>query len=299
MWKKIEPVLRGSLGDLEIELTRGPRDAERIAREAVRSGTRRLIVAGGDGTGSEVVTGLLSADLGEYAELGFLPLGSGCDFARGLGLPRDPEKMVGLLRDGDTMRIDAGRVQYTDDEGQPRTGYFLNIGSFGISGLTDRMVNQAGKRLGPGAAFVIGTLRAIASYRPAEVEIDVDGEPFYRGPLSMAVAANGRYFGSGMTVAPGARIDDGSFEVVVVGELSKPRLIAAFPKIYRGSHFAHPAVSHTTGRRVEARISRGDAILIDIDGEPLGHLPATFELLPGAIRLFGLPPLASTDSSPA
>jgi YegS/Rv2252/BmrU family lipid kinase len=293
LWKKIEPRLRSALGDLEVELTKGPRDAVRIAREGVRAGARRLIVAGGDGTGSEVVTGLLGADLGEHAELGFLPLGSGCDFARGIGLPRDPEKMIALLRDGSRMRSDAGRVTYQDEAGEQRSSYFLNIGSLGISGLTDLLVNQAGKWLGPGAAFVVGTLRAIVRYRAAEIEIDVDGEPFHRGSVSMAVAANGRFFGSGMQVAPGARIDDGAFEVVVVGELSKPRLVAALPSIYRGRHFDHPAVTHTTGSRVEARITRGDAILIDVDGEPLGHLPVRFDLLPSAVRLFGLPPQAS------
>ena len=285
---RIEAALRDQLGSLEVERTSGPRDAERIAREAVRSGVERLVVAGGDGTTSEVVTGLLSADLSDYAQLALIPMGSGCDFARTLGLPRKPEALIPLLARGVSRRVDAGRIRYRDRRGQERVGYFLNVASFGISGLTDEFVNRAGKSLGPTAAFAAGTLRAIARFEAPQVVIRVDGCTVHEGSLSLAAVANGRYFGSGMRIAPGARVDDGAFSVVIVDGLSKSRLIANFPTIYRGRHLSHHAVALHGGASVEAEVISGEALL-DVDGEPLGRLPASIDLLPGAIELFGLP----------
>jgi diacylglycerol kinase (ATP) len=286
---KLEGPLRDVLGELEIERTRGVRDAARIAREAVRSGVERLVVAGGDGTVSEVVSGLLMADLGGYAEIGLLPLGSGCDLARTLGLTRDPLLRVAEMARGERRRVDAGRIEFVDDEGTRRSACFLNIASVGISGLVDQMVNRAGKRLGPTAAFAAGTVLAMLRYRTPRVRIRVDEQLIHEGPLSLAAVANGRYFGSGMQVAPSARVDDGAFDVVVVGGLSKPRLIAHFPSIYAGRHLDHPAVCQHRGVLVEIEALDGEGPL-DVDGEPLGRLPAHIELLPKAIGLFGLPP---------
>lgn len=293
-WAAIEAALRDSLGALEVACTRGPRDAERIAREAVRSGVERLVVAGGDGTTSEVVAGLLSADLADYAQMAVLPMGSGCDFARTLGLPREPEAAVELLGRGESRRVDAGRIDYRDRSGRERTGYFINVASFGISGLTDEFVNRAGRSLGATAAFAIGTLRAIARFRAPEVAVRVDDQLVYEGPVSLGAVANGRYFGGGMQIAPQARIDDGTLEVIVVEGLSKPRLVASFPSLYRGAHLTHPAVTCRRGTRVEAALLSGEALL-DVDGEPLGGLPARVEVLPAAVQLFGLP--AAADRS--
>jgi len=108
------------------------------------------------------------------------------------------------------------------------------------------------------------------------------------GPISLAAAANGCFFGSGMKIAPGAMVDDGAFEVVVVEALSKPRLLANFPSIYRGTHLAHPRVHHYRGGRISLEVSMGEGLL-DVDGEPVGVLPAEIELLPKAVGLFGLP----------
>jgi YegS/Rv2252/BmrU family lipid kinase len=287
-WRSLEVRLRDVLGDLEVERTRGPLDARRIAREAVRAGVERIVVGGGDGTMSEVVTGLLAAGLGEYAELACLPLGSGCDLPRTLGLSRKPDDVIDGLAAGTSRRVDAGRVLYTDRDGAERTTYFLNITSFGISGLTVELVNQAKKRFGPTAAFALGTLRAISRYEPAEITVRVDGIEVHRGPVNMAAVANGRYFGSGMMVAPSAEVDDGLLELVLVSGLSKPRLVAHFPSIYRGAHFSHPNVSHHRGVKIEADIVSGRALL-DVDGEQPGLLPAVVEVRPKAIGLFGQP----------
>jgi diacylglycerol kinase family enzyme len=144
-WSGLESRLRSALGPLEVEQTRGPRDAERIAREGVRAGIERVVVAGGDGTVNEVASGLLAAGLGGYARLGILPLGTGGDLARGLGIPHEIDAAIEVLAADADRRIDAGKIRYLDAEGKTVTSHFVNVASFGISGLVDQLVNSTAK----------------------------------------------------------------------------------------------------------------------------------------------------------
>jgi YegS/Rv2252/BmrU family lipid kinase len=285
-WRGYEARLREVLGPLEVEHTRAPRDAERLAREAVRAGVERVLVAGGDGTLSEVATGLLAAQLADYATVGLLPLGTGGDFARSLGVPRDLEGALACIAAGKTRKVDAGRALFLGEDGEERTAYFVNVSSFGISGLIDELVNRTSKRLGGTVSFLVGTLRAIFQYRSTRVAIRVDGELVHDAGLILATAANGRYFGGGMRVAPEARIDDGLLDVVIVADLPIAKLLLKLPKIYAGTHLAEEAAVLHRGRVIEATASPG-RVKLDLDGEPLGTLPARCEVLPGALTLFG------------
>jgi diacylglycerol kinase (ATP) len=290
-WPAVEAKLRAALGPLEVEATRGPRDAERIAREGVRAGVELVIVAGGDGTLSETAAGLLGAGLGRYAEIAPLPLGTGGDFVRGLGLPADVDAAIARIAAGGTRRLDAGRIAYHDRRGAPATTWFLNIASAGISGLVTELVNRAPKALGGRASFLIGTLRAIARWRATPVRLCVDGEVAHEGPLDLVAVANGSYFGGGMRVAPDARPDDGAFDVVWIRGSSRAKLLRNLPRLYDGSHLALPEVSVRRGTRVEIEpLETGAEVCIEVDGEPIGRLPARFELLPGALALRGIEP---------
>jgi YegS/Rv2252/BmrU family lipid kinase len=268
-----------------VEFTRRPRDAERLAREGVRAGVELVIAAGGDGTASEVGAGLLGADLARYAEIALLPLGTGGDLLRGLGLSRDVDAAIAGIASGKTRRLDAGRVSFRDREGRPAETYFVNIASLGLSGLVTDLVNRAPKRLGGRVSFLVGTLRAIARWRAVPVALRVDGELIHEGLLHLAAVANGSYFGGGMQVAPNAEPDDGRFEVIILRGASKPRLLRKLPLIYGGRHLHLPEVVHCSGGLVEADAESD--VWIEIDGEPLGRLPARFELLPGALVLRG------------
>jgi YegS/Rv2252/BmrU family lipid kinase len=285
-WTQLETRLREALGPLEVEHTQAPRHAERIAREGVRAGVERVLVAGGDGTLSEVATGLLAAGLGGYAVLGLLPLGTGGDFARSLGVPADLDGALAGLAAGKARPVDAARVEYCDDAGRTRTRYLVNVASLGVSGLVTQLVNRAPKLLGGRLSFLIGTLRALVRWRCRPVTLKVDGQVVFEGPIVLATAANGRYFGGGMLVAPQARLDDGLLDVVVVPELSRLALLRKLPRIYAGTHLEDPATRLHRGRTLEA-VAEAGSVPLEVDGEPLGTLPLRVEVLPGALSMIG------------
>jgi YegS/Rv2252/BmrU family lipid kinase len=286
-WPDVERRLRDGLGrDFDVERTRGPRDAVRIAREAARAGADCIVGVGGDGTAHEVVSGVLQAGLGESTQVGLLPFGTGGDLSRTLGIPRDVEQAVARLASGKVRRIDAGRAEFTAADGRPATAWFVNIASFGLSGLVTQKVNSAPKALGGRGSFLVGTLRGLAAFRASDVTLRVDGTLLHEGPLVFATAANGRYFGGGMHVAPQAVPDDGLLDVVAVRAAPRSRLLRQIPGIYKGTHLDQPEVSVARGARIEADAEPGQ-VWIELDGEPLGTLPARFDVLPGALAWIG------------
>jgi YegS/Rv2252/BmrU family lipid kinase len=282
---RLAPKLRAAIGAYELVWTRGPRDAERLAREAVRAGVDRLVVAGGDGTAAEVVSGLMGASLGAYAEIAFLPLGTGADFHRTLDIPRDPDAAIAALAPGKGRRIDVGCVRYVEGDGSERSAYFLNVASAGLSGVVTRHV-RGSKALGARMAFLIGTLAGLVTFRPPSMRLRVDGAEVFQGGVALAAVANGRYFGGGMHVAPEARPDDGLLDLVVIPALPEHVLVWHLPKLYQGTHLSVPGVALFRGRRVELE-PIGEPALGEVDGEPVARLPMTVEVRPGALQVWG------------
>lgn len=287
-WAEIEPRLRETLGEFDVQRTLGRRDAERIAVEAVREGAQRIVVAGGDGTASEVVSGLLAAGLADQVQVGMLPLGTGRDFPRTIGVPSDLGRAIEALGRGATRQLDAMRVTYHDSAGSERSCYGINVTSFGLSGLTVERVSSAPHFLGGSFAFLVGALSSITSYRCKGVTIEADGELVCDEPFVLAAIANGTHFGGGMYIAPDAQPDDGLLDLVIVREMSKASLIANLPSLYRGTHVAHRRVSVHRAVRVVARPKGAEPIRIDVDGEGLGCLPISVECLPRTVSIFGV-----------
>ena len=213
-------------------------------------------------------------------------MGTGCDFARTLGIPRDARAALEVLRTGKARRIDAGHARYTGRDGAPADSYFANAASFGVSSLVVELAQRSTRRLGGTLAFGLATVRALVQYQSARVTMRVDGELACDGQFALVAAANGRHFGSGMRIAPDARVDDGLLDVVCVAGASGLRLIPKLPKLYRGTLLGDPVVSFRRGRRIEADAAPG-AVLLELDGEPVGSLPVQIELLSGARSVVG------------
>ncbi len=184
-------------------------------------------------------------------------------------------------------RVDVGWLRYVDHEGRPAERAFLNIASFGISGLVVQLVNETPKWLGGTPSFLIGTLRAMAQYRNQRVRVMVDGGEPHEGDVLSVAVANGRFFGGGMQIAPRAEIDDGLFDVVTLGITSLESLKQTL-NVYRGTHLDHPGITCVQASRVYAEpVNAADHVQIDLDGETPGRLPATFEIRPRALLLRG------------
>lgn len=290
-WSQLEASIGDAMGEFRALFTERPGHATELARAALREGADLVIAMGGDGTTNEVVNGFFDGTerVRPGASFAVLPAGTGGDFIKTTGSPRllaDAARGIAQQRAHPRV-IDAARLTYLDSDGASAMRHFINIASFGVGGLVDRYVNRSSKKLGGKASFLLATVRASFAYKNARCRIRLDGgEPVERKIYSVAVA-NGRYFGGGMHIAPGAKLDDGRFDVVTIGDVSVATMFLNTSKIYAGTHIALPFVTVEHATRVDAEATDGEEVLLDVDGEQPGRLPATFELLPGAISVVG------------
>ncbi len=292
-WPELADHIRRAL-PFEDVMTTGPGDATRIAREAVRGGAEIVVAVGGDGTINEVANGWFEDGVAipSTAALAILPFGTGGDFVRTVGIPREWKQAVAILAAGHRRRIDLGRLEFATRTGGTGTRMFVNIASFGMSGVTDRLVNQSKKRFGALSFFAAST-RAMLQYDNQRVRLSFDDKPADGVDLTIntVAIANGRYFGGGMMVAPDAALDDGELEVVALGDMSMVDFVLKSRRLYAGTHLSLPKVSHRRARVVRATPADPSQIVeLDVDGETPGILPATFTIVPQAIDLIA--PLA-------
>lgn len=289
---KIEAALARHFGTFTLRETEESGDAVRLAREFAAEGFDLIIAAGGDGTGSEVADGLLSyqEESGQPAPaLGIVPSGTGIDFARGLGLTTDYEKTLARIAAAPLRTIDAGRVSFIDDEGRLASRHFLNISSAGLSGATTRAVDRDRKkgRMSAKLLFLWCTVREFVRYSFQTVRLTIDGAKPFDARVALVAVCNGRFFGGGMMIAPDAALDDKAFDVVVVRAAGKLGLIWDLRLLYGGHHRDHHAITIQRGASVVVEPAGGEenVALIEVDGEPIGRIPARFEMLPAALKL--------------
>lgn len=272
----------------EVVHTEGPGDAGRLLRNARREGVACVVLVGGDGTLNDAVQGFLESDgsVARGPDIGLIPSGTGGDFRRTFQLGDSVEEAAARILKGSPRPLDLGLLTVTGHDGQSLRRAFINITSFGIGGLTDRIVNSTPKWMGGKAAFFTGTLRAMLVYKNAPVRLRVDGKVWLESPVFNVALANGRFFGGGMMIAPDADPADGLLDIVALADLSKLQASLLSQSIYDGKHLSRPGVSVTRGRVVEAEpLASSTEVLIDMDGETPGRLPLRAELAPGALRI--------------
>jgi diacylglycerol kinase (ATP) len=258
-----------------------PGHLSELAPEAVARGATSLVVVGGDGTVHEVVDGVVGAGVGDRVELGMIPLGTGRDFARSLRIPHRFEDAVEVARAGRLRTVDVGRATYAGPAGEA-CAHFANFAGAGISGGIAARANRTTKVLGGKVSFFWATLAVFSRWQPSEMTITIDGVERHARLLE-ALAMNGDYTAGGMWVAPEASLEDGAFDVVLIGEFSKAEFATTFPKIYRGRHVTHAKVEIVRAR--ELMVDAPEALPIVLDGEQPGTTPVRFELLPAALRV--------------
>jgi diacylglycerol kinase (ATP) len=267
--------------------TTHPGHATEAAREALAAGERYLVAAGGDGTVHEVLNGMIADDrpVAADAVLGVVAAGSGCDFARSFGLPGDAVQAARHLAGDDVRPIDVGKVTFTSSPGSDSgpaevTRYFANIAEVGLGAAVAARAATLPTFLG-GARYFGGFWLTLPRFGPREVRLDADGQAFGWRAFNVVVA-NCRFYGGGMQISPKSSPGDGALEVLVMTG-PKSDSFTTLPKIYRGRHLPHRNIAELRVGRV--RVETDLPFPIEADGEILGVTPATFGVIPGAIRV--------------
>ena len=285
-WPEIQRARERLAAGHDVWFTKGPGDAEILVRKAANQWVRRLVCVGGDGTLNEVVNGVMRAfpEWRRDVVLGYVPCGTGCDFARTLRLPARPEDALAVaMSDGPSQAMDIGHLMFRRRNGAAGHAYFHNVVSFGLGGEVDERVNRSSAPLGGFFSFILATLMSVLLYRKKQIRLYVDQAPPLEVSAWNVVVANGQYHGGGMWVAPDAVPNDGLFHVTVIGDFSLPEVFLHFPKLYNGRLGNLQKVQSLRGRRIEACSS--ERVLLDMDGEQPGQLPVAIDLIPSAIRL--------------
>ncbi len=279
-WDRIEAALRAARVPLEVVRTCKPHEGESIARRAMQQGRRRLIAAGGDGSVNDVVNGVMTAGLADTraVTLAVAPTGTGNDWARSLGIGRRPAEVVAAIIAGRTMLHDVGIVDYPGSD-QQRRRWFINVAG---AGYDAHMTARLPRPIPSALTYLRVAISGLVSYRAPRFRVDADGTRV-DGRMLLVFAANARYCGNRMHVAPVARMDDGLLDVVMVQELGLLAVLPKLLKLYRGTILGDPAVRHVRAARV--RIEADPQTGVQVDGQLAGSTPAEFSLLEKALRV--------------
>jgi YegS/Rv2252/BmrU family lipid kinase len=259
-----------------------------LARQALAAGHRRLVAVGGDGTANEILNGMFADGCAPNPEvqLGIVPWGTGNDWASYYGLPGTADAWLDLLRSGQYCGQDIGRAVFPQGRDGPREHYFLNCAGTGFdSFLLRSMGSPDGKRL----RYLWSVLTLLRRFRAARLHLELDSDKLAVRALMLEVCL-GRSVGAGMRLAPGARANDGSFEVLLIEDLSLPRLLASLPYLYNGRIREHPSVRSWSSPVI--KLSADAEQFLQCDGELVDRLPVSIELLPRALQVIAPAPAA-------
>lgn len=227
---------------------------------------------------NEVVNGLIGTT---GADLAVIPRGTGVDFVRTFDIPSKLEGAVEAAVSGHVRTIDVGRCSYRAWSGDVEESCFANVASAGMSGAIAKRVNESERGLAK-ASYLLATLSVFVRWQNTEVRVSVDDEA-REGRMHDVVVANCRYFGAGMKICPNAEPDDGLFDTLLIGDVTKRDLVRTMPKIYRGTHLPHPKAELMRGAVVG--VDADVHLPVELDGEQPGTTPARFHVLPKALRL--------------
>jgi len=264
----------------EIRISSKPGSAARFASAALRKGFDLVVAAGGDGTLNEVVNGI-GENLGD-ARVALIPLGTGNDFARTIGVPDDIEAAIDLIIIGETREVDLVRV--TSDE----VRYFVNVSAGGFSGLVNEKLTPEMKKTWGPLAYLRGAAAALSELRAYRTTLALDNSESLTLDLYNVVVANGRYVAGGTLIAPEASIDDGLLDIVLIPQRSAPELALLAAQVALGTHLTSEAIVFR--RAAQLTVNSKPGMWFNVDGELVGNEPARFEILPRALRFIAPTP---------
>ena len=256
----------------QLRLTTPEENAEAIARKAARTGYDYVVAAGGDGTVNAVVNGIARSRRREKIRIGVLPLGTGNDFARSLGLSTDIEKNINILTRGRTAPVDLVRTK------SDCLRYFVNVSTGGFSGVVEEKLTPEIKRSWGPLAYLRGAAAALPELKAYRTKIVCDDEVL-SAEVYNVIVANGQYVGAGLPIAPKADVKDGLLDVVLIPKLAAPSLALLATQIMMGKHLD----SVITRRAKNVTVRSRPGMWFNVDGELIGNQPISFQVLPRAL----------------
>lgn len=287
-WGEIRDGLKGFIREFKFEFTEKPLHATEITRQAIKDGTELVIGVGGDGTMNEIANGFFEDRqiINPETALGVVPSGTGSDLTKSLNIPAGLKDALKVISEAPSVLMDVGKVRFRSNAGGEEERFFLNVADFGLGGEVVRRVNE--QRLQRKASSYVRCLvTTMVQYRNKRVGIRVDGKSLPEGEYLIGAVANGKIFGKGMKIAPGAQLDDGLLDSVLVRGFKFLEFCRHGWKLMNGSHLSHPKVTLIRGSLIEAWPEGNEDVLLELDGEQLGRLPATFEIIPRNLLIKG------------
>ncbi len=285
---KIQNRIVASLGACEIVQTTQAGEATLLTRKALEEGSERIVSVGGDGTNNEVVNGFFKERstevVREGAALSFFPMGTGGDFCRVLGL--NERTFEEAYRDAELFPMDVGTMWFQDPQGEQQMRHFLNVASFGGSGVITQKVGALTKLLGGKLAYYVGTINGLMSYKNKRVRVRIDQDFDEEMVVNTAAVGNSTCFGGGMYITPNANIRDGELDMVVAGDVGVVTFLRCSSHIYKATHLDLPFFRQLRGKHIRIDALEDGDVFSETDGELCGSLPLEFRVQESAIRLF-------------
>lgn len=269
----------------ECAFTKRSGHAIELTRAALDAGSELVVAVGGEGTLNEVVNGMVTQDgaaINPNAALGVIPSGTGGDFARTAGIPRDPLAAAQQLARATQMRpLDIGEIEYERD-GKRAGRFFANVAGIGFDAEVIERTESGGKRGGGTIPYYSALLTTIWKYQNKEVVVQMDDRRV-QARMNAVVVCNGKFFGGGMQISPNSNPADGWLDVIMLGDLGRLEVVMNTPRLYNGTILEHPKVSAQRAKTVV--VESRQRMLIEADGELIGPGPAVFRIHPAALQL--------------
>ncbi len=277
-WPKYRKKFKEAGLDLHIKETHYPGHAIDLTKIGLNKGYKTIMAVGGDGTVNEIVNGFFENGelIDKEAALLIFSQGTGSDYIKSLGLNKQIETVINVYNRYQKKWVDLGKIKYNDFDQKETERYFVNTADVGIGGETVEYVNRASKLMGGILTYLFGAVRTLIKYENKIMKLDVDQNEIRNSLTNSVMVSLGKYFAGGMPIAPEAEIDDGYFDILILGDFSKSETLLNLYRAYQGTHLDYPKIDYLKGKHV--KIDSQERVLIDIDGESAGMLPAEFSI---------------------
>jgi len=272
--------------DLHFKTTDKETGAKNSTIEATKESNDIIIICGGDGSINEMVNGYISSFQTNSVKFGILPLGTGNDFAKSLGVKNNLKELKELIEKDQVIDVSVFKMDYLNKSKQASSRYFVNVADIGIGGFVAENVGNSSKLLGANFTYIKAIVSSFIKYKKQPVALTSDSFN-WSGPVLSLCMCNGKYFGSGMCIAPDAQIDDDQLQLTILGNVSLMDYLKNMSNIKKGHKIKHKEVTYTSVHNCKIE-SKGIPCPIDMDGEFIGYTPIEVNLAKMTMKIYGV-----------